>query len=102
MKSRKLLIAATALLGLGTGQVVSTAPNARNVSEQRQSNVAVKNGTGARELKEDHFGGYAGSILAGVMKDRGHTPYEWGTSAACARMVRKNRMHARGISHSRI
>jgi hypothetical protein len=101
MKSRSLLIAAAAVLGLGAGQATSSSAPVRS-AEQQQAGAALKNGGSTKEIKEDHFGGYAGGLLRGLMRDRGNTPRDWGMSKACARMVRKNRMHRMGISHARI
>lgn len=100
MKNSRFLIAAAAVLGLGAGQMTSTAAQLRP-TEQRQL-AAVKNGMTAREIKEDHFGGYAGGMLASLMRDNGCPPKDWGMSRQCARMVRKNKLHRMGISHARI
>lgn len=98
MSIKRALIATLAALGMG-GQ--HTAAVAHAASQTRQVS-AVNNGQTTRQIKEDHFGGYSGSIFRGFMRDRGHTPYEWGTSRACAQMVRKNRMRRKGIAGSRI
>jgi hypothetical protein len=95
MRQKSLLIAAAAVLGFGGGQLTSAVAQTRT-TEARQ-NVALNNGQTAKEIREDHFGSYAGGIGRGFMRSGGHTPYEWGTSRACAKMV-----HAKGISHSRI
>lgn len=44
-------------------------------------------------------GGLGHTVL---FRSLGHGPKDWGMSAACARMVRKNRLHAHGLSHARI
>lgn len=94
----RLLLAAAAALGLAGG---ASSAVARTANESRQ-HVAVRNGTTNREIKADAFGGYAAGLLGALMRDGGHSPKDWGMSRACARMVRKNRLHRKGVGHARI
>jgi hypothetical protein len=94
-----LLLAAATLAGFGA---VNVAPAAVQTTRAKQRQATIQNGATTRSIEADMFNSYAAGIGAGFMRSGGHTPYEWGTSRACAKMVRKNRMHAKGISHSRI
>ena len=95
----RALIASIAALGIGFGQ---NARAANNQGQQSRQMAAIKNGQTTRQIEADHFGNYFGGIGRALMRDGGHTPYEWGISVACRRMVRKNRMHRAGIGHAKI
>lgn len=99
MKSR-ILIAAAAVLGLGIGQTASQVQQLRP-TEQRQLN-AVNNGQTTRLIEADHFGRYGAGMLRAIMRDGGHTPYEFGISQACARLRRQNKMRRCGLGGQRI
>ncbi len=82
---KRLLIAGLACLGLQSSQArAMTAPH--EVANQR---AILKNGQTAREIKEDHFGGFLNGIRHQFLRSRGHTPYEWGISGACAKNAEK-------------
>lgn len=100
MSLKRILISVLAAVGLGAGH---TASLTAQQSEMR-ARVAVANGgqQTTKTLEDDVFGRFAGSMHRHYFRDGGHTPKEWGMSRACARMVRKNRMRAKGIAGSRI
>lgn len=70
-------------------------------SIERNRSVAVQNGSSTREIKED-MTGFGRGILGGLLRSRGRTPKEFGMSAECAKMRRKNKLHRLGLSHARI
>lgn len=98
MKGNRLIIAALAILGLGGSQSVAAAQRA----DQTRQAAAVKNGQTTRQIEADHFGGYVGGIMNALHRNTGTPPDVWGRSAACARMVRKNKLRSMGISAQRI
>lgn len=101
MKNRtSIALAVMSVLGLGGHQTTAISPQLR--AEQQQQITAVRNGTGSRAIRADLLGSFASGFLGGSMSDGGHPPKQWGMSQACARMVRKNRMHRMGIGHARI
>jgi hypothetical protein len=75
-----------AALGLG----ISTTPVQQSVKTATEQ-VAIKNGQDIKKTEADIFGSYAGGMLRQIMRNTGHTPYEWGISRACRRMVLKNK-----------
>jgi hypothetical protein len=97
MNKSRSLIAIAASLGLGNGHVNSLSAQVRP-SEQRIL-AAVKNGMAANEIREDALGF---DIGGGAFRNPGCPPKEWGMSHACWKMVRKSRLHAKGISHAKI
>ena len=99
MKSKSMIIAAIAALGLGGGHVVP-ANVAANAQQSRQL-AAIKNGQTTRQIEADHFGGYASGILSALLRDNGTPPHVWGVSRACVRMMRKNRMRRAGVGGAR-
>jgi len=97
--SDRILIAAAAALGLGSGHVAASLV----AQESARVSATANNGQQtSRKLEQDHFGGIGLSMMQSLARGCGCPPDVWGRSAACARMVRKNRLHRAGISHARI
>lgn len=100
VSASRLAIATLVAFGLAESPMVRASDS--NTVEQRQQVSAVKNGMETKKLEADHFGSYAAGMLDQILRHGGHAPQDWGRSAACARMVRKNRMHRMGIGHAKI
>ncbi|MEO6569465.1 MAG: hypothetical protein ABIO94_11935 [Opitutaceae bacterium] len=97
MSLKRILVSILACAGLGAG-ISSRVAAQQNDARQ----IAVTNGQkNSKILEADSVGGFGGSLSA-MLRRPSHTPYEWGTSRACAQMRRKNSMRAMGIAGSRI
>jgi hypothetical protein len=113
-------VKAKAAMVLGTilaAGAITTGPDTqRSLSTPRQATGETKlaapaQGERSQPLQASQSGGNQSSAAVTIggglghtflFRSLGHGPKEWGMSAACARMVRKNRLHAHGLSHARI
>ena len=87
---KRFLVATLAALGLCAG----AAPIAQTAKASNEQ-VAVKNGQDTKKIEADCFGSYASGMARQFFRNGGHTPYEWGISRSCFRMVQKNKKIAR-------
>jgi hypothetical protein len=95
MSLKRILVSILACAGLGAGITARVAAQ-QNDARQIAATSGQKN---SKMLEADMTGSIAGSL---DFRRPSHTPYEWGTSRACAQMRRKNSMRALGIAGSRI
>lgn len=94
---KRLLVAGLSLVGFQANQARAVA----QPHEIAARESVAKNGATTREIKEDHFGGFRDGIKRQWMRDGGRSPYSWGISKECAKMVRKNKLRAAGVRESR-
>lgn len=121
-KSRVGTVGTRSKVGLALAAIIAAGaivPNAATLAREgnaQQPGTQLRNHTGDRTEQARTASATSGSdtssaISLGNMlttgpsyhrRGSGLTPKEWGMSAACARMVRKNRLHRAGLSHARI
>lgn len=65
-------------------------------TEARQP-ASIANGTGSRQIQQDHFGDYSLGMFNALMRDTGMSHAAFGQTPTCKRMMRRSHLRNLGI-----